>query len=169
MGMRWTGQWSRSSRARVMGNRAARSECWQVLAGRGSQATVGRSTWWSSGQVGSRTVLGSCAGWFEAQGGLGTVVSFFSRNPNGSIADEFTKEDLFVTVESVDDETQELVDLRLECEGLRVRSHMHVRHHFQIKLRDNGKILSFQFFEIRFGFSLARVTAETSEIYNERK
>ncbi|KAE8719095.1 ATP binding microtubule motor family protein isoform 2 [Hibiscus syriacus] len=29
MGMRWTGQWSRSSRARVIGNRAARSECWQ--------------------------------------------------------------------------------------------------------------------------------------------
>ena len=45
----------------------------------------------------------------------------------GSVADEFTKEDLLVGVEGVDDEAEELVDLRLESEGLCV-CHLYIRH-----------------------------------------
>jgi hypothetical protein len=45
------------------------------------------------------------------------------------IADELTKEDLLVAVESVDDEAQKLVNLRLERKGLRLGlSHVHVSH-----------------------------------------
>ena len=44
------------------------------------------------------------------------------------IADDFTKEDLFVAVEGVDDQAEKLVDLRLESEGLCI-SHLHVRHY----------------------------------------
>ena len=39
----------------------------------------------------------------------------------GRVADEFTEKDLFVAVESVDDEAQQLVDLGLESKRLRVR------------------------------------------------
>lgn len=38
----------------------------------------------------------------------------------GSVADEFTQENLLVTVEGVDDEAEELVNLSLEREGLSV-------------------------------------------------
>ena len=44
------------------------------------------------------------------------------------IADEFTKEDLFVAVEGVDDQAEKLVDLSLESEGLCI-SHLHVSHY----------------------------------------
>ena len=37
------------------------------------------------------------------------------------IADELAKENLLVAVEGVDDQTQKLVDLGLEGEGLRIR------------------------------------------------
>lgn len=39
----------------------------------------------------------------------------------GGIADDLTKENLLVAIESVDDETEQLVDLRLECKRLRLR------------------------------------------------
>lgn len=38
-----------------------------------------------------------------------------------SIADELTEEDLLVAIESVDDQAEELVDLSLEGERLRIR------------------------------------------------
>ena len=39
----------------------------------------------------------------------------------GGIADEFTEKDLLVAVEGVDDQTQQLIDLRLERKRLGVR------------------------------------------------
>jgi len=39
----------------------------------------------------------------------------------GGIANEFTKENLLVAVEGVDDKTEELVDLRLKGKRLRLR------------------------------------------------
>ena len=36
----------------------------------------------------------------------------------GGVTDEFTQEDLLVTVEGVDDEAEKLVDLSLEGKGL---------------------------------------------------
>ena len=44
------------------------------------------------------------------------------------IADEFTKEDLFVAVEGVDDQAEKLVDVSLECKSFSI-SHLHVRHY----------------------------------------
>jgi len=41
----------------------------------------------------------------------------------GGVGDELAEEDLLVGVEGVDDEREQLVDLRLEGEGLRLRSH----------------------------------------------
>lgn len=41
----------------------------------------------------------------------------------GSVADKLTKEDLLVGVESVDDETQQLVDLGLEGESFGLGRH----------------------------------------------
>ena len=38
----------------------------------------------------------------------------------GGVTDELTKKDLLVAVEGVDDETEKLVDLSLESEGLAV-------------------------------------------------
>lgn len=45
------------------------------------------------------------------------------------VGDELSEEDLLVRVEGIDDEGEQLVDLGLECEGLRLRtaSHVHVR------------------------------------------
>lgn len=48
------------------------------------------------------------------------------------VANELAQEDLLVGVEGVDDEAQQLVDLRLEREGLRL-PHLHVRHHLDRK------------------------------------
>lgn len=44
-----------------------------------------------------------------------------------SVANELTEENLLVAVECVDDQAEQLVDLRLECEGLRL-GHLHIRH-----------------------------------------
>ena len=44
------------------------------------------------------------------------------------IANEFTKEDLFVAVEGVDDQAEKLVDVSLECKSLCI-SHLHIRHY----------------------------------------
>lgn len=38
----------------------------------------------------------------------------------GCVTDELTKEDLFVAVERIDNQAQELIDLRLKSEGLNV-------------------------------------------------
>ena len=43
------------------------------------------------------------------------------------VADELAKENLFVAIESIDDETEKLVDLSLESKGLGL-SHLNLRH-----------------------------------------
>lgn len=53
----------------------------------------------------------------------------------GSVADELTEKDLLVGVESVDDETQQLVDLGLERKRLGVGRHFSRKLGFQRKQR----------------------------------
>lgn len=47
----------------------------------------------------------------------------------GGVADQLAEEYLLIAVECVDDQAEELVDLRLECERLRV-GHLHFRHRY---------------------------------------
>jgi len=56
------------------------------------------------------------------------------------IANKFTKENLFVAVESVDDKTEKLVDLGLKSERLRLRHFGSAFCDLEIqKKRDSGK------------------------------
>ena len=47
----------------------------------------------------------------------------------GGVGDELPEEDLLVGVEGVDDEREQLVDLRLEGERLRLRGHGETTFH----------------------------------------
>ena len=61
------------------------------------------------------------------------------RTHIGGVADKLAKEDLLVGVEGVDDQAEELVNLRLEGEGLRLGRHSRREKRFDLEESLLGK------------------------------